>query len=86
MLAACRSDVQGLAQAYQTMRDALAGARSVKPRHWLPLDRIIAQLDTLEANLDTAENAIGADAASIDEKHAKVTDSINQARQLCVIR
>ena len=26
VLAACRSDVQGLAQAYQTMRDALAGA------------------------------------------------------------
>lgn len=51
-----------------------------------PLDRIIAQLDTLEANLDTAENAIGADAASIDEKHAKVTDSINKRGQLCVIR
>lgn len=25
VLAACRSDVQGLAQAYQTMRDTLAG-------------------------------------------------------------
>lgn len=55
VLAACRSDVQGLAQAYQTMRDALAGA-------------------------DPSSPAIGADAASIDEKHAKVTDSINQAR------
>ena len=79
MLAACRSDVQGLAQAYQTMRDALAGADPSSPAIGA-LDRIIAQLDTLEANLDTAENAIGADAASIDEKHAKVTDSINQAR------
>ena len=72
VLAACRSDVQGLAQAYQTMRDALAGADPSSPA--------IGALDTLEANLDTAENAIGADAASIDEKHAKVTDSINQAR------
>ena len=79
VLAACRSDVQGLAQAYQTMRDALAGADPSSPAIGA-LDRIIAQLDTLEANLDTAENAIGADAASIDEKHAKVTDSINQAR------
>ena len=79
VLAACRSDVQGLAQAYQTMRDALAGADPSSPAIGA-LDRIIAQLDTLEANLATAENAIGADAASIDEKHAKVTDSINQAR------
>ena len=79
VLAACRSDVQGLAQAYQTMRDALAGADPSSPAIGA-LDRIIAQLDTLEANLDTAENAIGADAASINEKHAKVTDSINQAR------
>ena len=61
------------------MRDALAGADPSSPAIDA-LDRIIAQLDTLEANLDTAENAIGADAASIDEKHAKVTDSINQAR------
>lgn len=79
VLAACRSDVQGLAQAYQTMRDTLAGADPDSPAVGA-LDRIITQLGTLEANLDTAENAIGADAASIDEKHAKVTDSINQAR------
>ena len=79
VLAACRSDVQGLAQAYQTMRDALAGADPSSPAIGA-LDRIIAQLDTLEANLATAEDAIGSDAASIDEKHAKVTDSINQAR------
>lgn len=79
VLAACRSDVQGLAQAYQTMRDTLAGADPDSPAV-AALDRIIAQLGTLEANLATAESAIASDAASIDETHAKVTDSINQAR------
>ena len=79
VLAACRSDVQGLAQAYQTMRDTVAGADPGSPAVGA-LDRIITQLDTLEANLATAESAIGGDAASIDEAHAKVTDSINQAR------
>lgn len=79
VLAACRSDVQGLAQAYQTMRGALADADPSSPAIGA-LDRIIAQLDTLEANLATAEDAIGSDAASIDEKHTKVIDSINQAR------
>ena len=79
VLAACRSDVQGLAQAYQTMRDTVAGADPGSPAVGA-LDRIITQLGTLEANLATAEDAIGSDAASIDEKHAKVTDSINQAR------
>ena len=79
VLAACRSDVQGLAQAYQTMRDTLAGADPDSPAV-AALDRIIAQLGTLEANLATAESAIGSDAASIDEMHTKATDSINQAR------
>lgn len=79
VLAACRSDVQGLAQAYQTMRDTLAGADPDSPAV-AALDRIIAQLGTLEANLATAESAIASDAASIDETHAKATDSINQAR------
>lgn len=79
VLAACRSDVQGLAQAYQTMRDTVAGADPGSPAVGA-LDRIITQLGTLEANLATAESAIGGDAASIDETHAKVTDSINQAR------
>lgn len=79
VLAACRSDVQGLAQAYQTMRDTVAGADPGSPAVGA-LDRIITQLGTLEANLATAESAIGGDAASIDEAHTKVTDSINQAR------
>lgn len=79
VLAACRSDVQGLAQAYQTMRDTVAGADPGSPAVGA-LDRIITQLGTLEANLATAEGAIGGDAASIDEAHTKVTDSINQAR------
>ena len=79
VLAACRSDVQGLAQAYQTMRDTVAGADPGSPVVGA-LDRIITQLGTLEANLATAESAIGGDAASIDEAHTKVTDSINQAR------
>ena len=76
VLAACRSDVQGLAQ---TMRDTVAGADPGSPAVGA-LDRIITQLGTLEANLATAESAIGGDAASIDEAHTKVTDSINQAR------
>ena len=79
VLAACRSDVQGLAQAYQTMRDTLAGPDPDSPAVGA-LDRIITQLGTLEVNLATAESAIGSDAASIDEAHTKVTDSINQAR------
>ncbi len=58
VLAACRSDVQGLAQAYQTMRDTVAGADPGSPAVGA-LDRIITQLGTLEANLATAEDVQG---------------------------
>lgn len=79
VLAACRSDVQGIAQAYRTMRDALAETDPDNPAVGA-LDRVIAQLGALEANLATAEDAIGSDAATIDEQRAKATDSLNQAR------
>lgn len=79
VLAACRSDLQGLAQAYQSMRDALSGADPESPAVGA-LDRIIAQLGTLEANLASAEGAVDNDAAAVDEAHRKVVDSFNQAR------
>lgn len=79
VLASTAGDVQSLQQAYQSMRDTLAAADSDSPA-LAALDRVIAQLDTLEESLQAAESAVGADAASLDEAHQKVTDAIGKAR------
>lgn len=93
VLAACRSDVQGLAQAYQTMRDTLAGADPDSPAV-AALDRIIAQLGTLEANLATAEASLRKTAETLrtaesqlaqardDLQHALDTGDIDEVRRI----
>ncbi len=80
VLAATASDVQSLQQAYQSMRDTLAAADPSSPALAV-LDRVIAQLETLEGGLQAAEAAIGKDAATLDEEHQKVTDVIGKGKE-----
>ncbi len=80
VLDATASDVQSLQQAYQSMRDTLAAADPSSPALAV-LDRVIAQLETLEGGLQAAEAAIGKDAATLDEEHQKVTDVIGKGKE-----
>lgn len=80
VLAATASDVQSLQQAYQSTRDTLAAADPSSPALAV-LDRVIAQLETLEGGLQAAEAAIGKDAATLDEEHQKVTDVIGKGKE-----
>lgn len=80
MLADCQSDVEELAQAYTTMRDALSAADPDSPA--LPaINRAIAEMGTLASSLAAAQDAIGTDAASLDKAREKALDSIAQARK-----
>ena len=80
VLDATASDVQSLQQAYQSMRDTLAAADPSSPALAV-LDRVIAQLETLEGGLQAAEAAIGEDAATLDEEHQKVIDVIGKGKE-----
>ncbi len=80
VLGSTASDVQSLQQAYQSMRDTLAAADPSSPALAV-LDRVIAQLETLEGGLQAAEAAIGKDAATLDEEHQKVTDIIGKGKE-----
>lgn len=80
VLDATASDVQSLQQAYQSMRDTLAAADPSSPALAV-LDRVIAQLETLEGGLQAAGAAIGKDAATLDEEHQKVTDVIGKGKE-----
>ena len=80
VLDATASDVQSLQQAYQSMRDTLAAADPSSPALAV-LDRVIAQLETLEGGLQAAEAAIVKYAATLDEEHQKVTDVIGKGKE-----
>lgn len=80
VLDATASDVQSLQQAYQSMRDTLAAADPSSPALAV-LDRVIAQLETLEGGLQAAGAAIGKDDATLDEEHQKVTDVIGKGKE-----
>lgn len=79
VLAASASDAQALRQAYESMRNELAGADPNSPA-LAALDRVIAQLGILETSLESAENVIGKDAETVDEAHRNATDALGKVR------
>ncbi len=79
VLANAQKDVQSLAEAYGKLRDALAATDPNSPALG-PMDRAIAELGTLAASLQSAENAVGSDTTALKEAHQKVANAINRAR------
>ena len=79
MLTAVQGDVQKLAQAYRAMAQTLQDVDPNSPAV-TAINRVIAQLDDLDAALGRAANAVGSDADSIEKAHQDATDAINDAR------
>ncbi|MEC4271990.1 YhgE/Pip domain-containing protein [Adlercreutzia sp. R25] len=78
LLARCRQDVEALSQAYQTMRETLAGVDPASPA-LATLDRAIAELGTLSTSLKAAEDTVDKDAASIESAHDRVESALANA-------